>query len=420
MKKFVLAAVITACLILLGRTVCAADVQTDSSGGSQAVDLSLTPQNQIEVSVISQTAAEENISSLQLSIKIEVKSGTVEDVSFEPCINLKGSDTLIEYRYHRETGILNIYVAGSGKLFKTEAANTCVLGGIKLSGTEAAVTVSVVEGSLEYVAGTKLESQDKDVTYPDVKDQHYLIQNGSISKDSSGNDNSGGSTGGSSGGSTGGSSGGGSTGGSTGGSSGGSTGGSTGGDSPNDKDSDKKETLVITFHKNGGSKVSQKEIKIVKGEPIGTLPKAERKNYAFAGWYTAKSGGTKVSADTVPEKSATYYAHWKKVSKPSKAAVTSVKAKDNGKLQVKYKKVSGAKGYEIVYSTSKSFASSKTKKVTVKSTNKTLSGLKKNTVYYVKVRAYKVDSAGQKIYGKYSTVKKVRTKTATKKTTAKK
>ena len=39
-----------------------------------------------------------------------------------------------------------------------------------------------------------------------------------------------------------------------------------------------------------------------------------------------------------------------------------------------------------------------------------VSGLTKGKTYYVKVRAYKTDSTGQAVYGKYSAVKKVKIK----------
>jgi hypothetical protein len=87
----------------------------------------------------------------------------------------------------------------------------------------------------------------------------------------------------------------------------------------------------------------------------------------------------------------------------------SVKTAKSGKLSVSYKKVSGAKGYEIAYSTGKKFARSSTKKVLVLSNKKKLTKLKKGKTYYVKVRAYKTDSTGKKIYGAYSKVKKIKT-----------
>ncbi len=52
-------------------------------------------------------------------------------------------------------------------------------------------------------------------------------------------------------------------------------------------------------------------MKVQKGFPYGKLPEATRLGYTFSGWYTAKSGGTKVTAKTVCEGDITLYAHWK-------------------------------------------------------------------------------------------------------------
>ena len=78
------------------------------------------------------------------------------------------------------------------------------------------------------------------------------------------------------------------------------------------------------------------------------------------------------------------------------------------KVKLKWKKVSGAKGYQVVYATNSKFKKA-TKKTTAKITL-TMKKLKKGKTYYVKVRAYKLDSTGNKVYGKYSKVKKVTVK----------
>ena len=54
-----------------------------------------------------------------------------------------------------------------------------------------------------------------------------------------------------------------------------------------------------------------------KGSAIGTLPTASRTNYDFDGWYTAKTGGTKVTSSTVVNADVTYYAHWTVISEDS-------------------------------------------------------------------------------------------------------
>ena len=75
-------------------------------------------------------------------------------------------------------------------------------------------------------------------------------------------------------------------------------------------------------------------------------------------------------------------------------------------LVVRYSKVSGAKGYQITYATNSKFTKGKKVVNTTKRT-KTIKKLKKGKTYYVRVRAYKKDSTGRKVYGKYSKVKKV-------------
>ena len=46
------------------------------------------------------------------------------------------------------------------------------------------------------------------------------------------------------------------------------------------------------------------------GGLAGTLPTPTRVGHTFCGWYTAASGGTKISATTTVSANTTYYAHW--------------------------------------------------------------------------------------------------------------
>jgi uncharacterized repeat protein (TIGR02543 family) len=167
------------------------------------------------------------------------------------------------------------------------------------------------------------------------------------------------------------------------------------------------ESVTVTFSANGGKNLSKKSITLQQNASIGTLPSVERKNYIFKGWYTQKSGGKKVTKSTKLSKSTTLYARWSEVIKPRKVKSLTVKSTKSGKLSISYDKVSGADGYIIAYSTSKKFTSSSTEKVKVASNKKTLSQLKTGETYYIKVRAYKIDSTGKKIYGTYSKVKKM-------------
>lgn len=224
----------------------------------------------------------------------------------------------------------------------------------------------------------------------------------------------------------------------------------------------------ITFDANGGSTVKD-ERTIANGKTVGTLPGVTRSGYLLDGWYTEEEGGDKVTADTVAAdlEGCRIYAHWTKLT-PSqdttnnnngninngnsntsnsgnnnadsnttgnntgsgvtdsgsqntvsdhtqqtaitvgKAKFSSVKALSGKKISVKLRKVSGADGYKIQYSQNSKFKKSvKTKTIT--GTKVTLKNLKKGT-WYIKVQAYKKDNTGKKIYGKISSVKKVKVK----------
>ncbi len=96
------------------------------------------------------------------------------------------------------------------------------------------------------------------------------------------------------------------------------------------------------------------------------------------------------------------------VKKLSASKVSSLTNSSSKKLKIKWKKVSTATGYQIQYSTSSKFTSSKTKTVTISkasTTSKTISGLKKGKTYYVRIRTYK--TVGGKTYSSWSAVKKI-------------
>ena len=82
--------------------------------------------------------------------------------------------------------------------------------------------------------------------------------------------------------------------------------------------------------------------------------------------------------------------------------------KKGKKLTLTWNAVDDADGYEILVSSSKKFKKAKTVIVEGKTKTK-VKKLKKDT-YYVKMRAYTVDAAGNKVYGEYSDVKVVKTK----------
>lgn len=70
----------------------------------------------------------------------------------------------------------------------------------------------------------------------------------------------------------------------------------------------------VTFNATGG-KVSGKSSAsktVVQGKTYASLPTPTRTGYTFNGWYTAKTGGTKVTVSTKVTKDHTLYARWTK------------------------------------------------------------------------------------------------------------
>ncbi len=75
--------------------------------------------------------------------------------------------------------------------------------------------------------------------------------------------------------------------------------------------------------------------------------------------------------------------------------IMKVKSKARRKVTVKWKKVSGAEGYQVGYSRKYSMAGSKKK--AVRGTSTVLKKLARRKNYYVRVRAYKY-IGGEKVY----------------------
>ncbi|MBR2742689.1 MAG: InlB B-repeat-containing protein [Clostridia bacterium] len=88
-----------------------------------------------------------------------------------------------------------------------------------------------------------------------------------------------------------------------------------------------KGKATITWNANGGNASSASTTKLYC-DKIGTLPTATRSGYSFDGWYTAASGGTKITTSTLVTGAATYYAHWTSVS----YTVKYNQNVDNGKI----------------------------------------------------------------------------------------
>ena len=169
-------------------------------------------------------------------------------------------------------------------------------------------------------------------------------------------------------------------------------------------------SYTIHFDKNTATSGSMKRVYPKYGRNY-RLPACgfKKPGYAFAGWNTRKDGkGTAYknqsnvkNLTTTNGKVIMLYAQWRKitVSTPAKPTLGNYAA---GRLTVTCKAVKGADGYLIQYATNKNMKNAKA--VSSTTLKKNIYNLKKGTTYYVRVRAYKVDSAGKKVYGKFSAV----------------
>lgn len=96
------------------------------------------------------------------------------------------------------------------------------------------------------------------------------------------------------------------------------------------------------------------------------------------------------------------------VTVPKKVSNKSAKSKKSRRIIYSFKKVN-ATGYQYQWSTHRNFKSNFLTKNT-KSTKVTIKTAQSRRRYYVRVRAYKTERGGKKIYGKWSNVKSVRVK----------
>ena len=165
----------------------------------------------------------------------------------------------------------------------------------------------------------------------------------------------------------------------------------------------KLSTTKYTY--NGNTKKPSVIVKDSKGK---TIPSK---------YYTIErpKSSKKVGKYTVKVKFKTKYSGTVKVTYTINPAKTSVKKLTAGKKSLKVainKKSTQVTGYEIQYSTSKTFKSkyTKSKKVTsYKTTSVTLKSLKAKKTYYVRVRTYKTVD-GKKYYSGWSSYKYKKTK----------
>lgn len=128
---------------------------------------------------------------------------------------------------------------------------------------------------------------------------------------------------------------------------------------------------------------------------------AKPKTTATAKPKTTATAKPKATATAKPKSTA-------KVTAPGKVKDVVVKNNKKKTLTITWKKTSGAKGYQLRFATTKKIPSGAAS-VTLTGHRAALTDLSKGSVFYVKVRAYKLNGK-KKVYGAYSAVKKGKVK----------
>lgn len=176
-------------------------------------------------------------------------------------------------------------------------------------------------------------------------------------------------------------------------------------------------TYSVKFLANGGSGTMSAQTLTYDSSQALKANTFQRKGYVFAGWALSGTGAKKyndkASVKNLSAKNKdtiTLYAKWTQVTAPGVPKSLKLQSKKAKQLTVSYKKVTGAAGYKITYSTSSKFTGKTTKVKYTTKNNYTIKNLKKNTKYYVKVSAYKVDSTNKKVTGKDTSAKNKVTK----------
>lgn len=174
----------------------------------------------------------------------------------------------------------------------------------------------------------------------------------------------------------------------------------------------------VTYHLNSGTNA--------KGNPASytadvgyTLKAPTRKGYIFGGWFADKKYETAVTKIVGSDKKAyDLYAKWIKVQ-PGGAQIKSLTSKSVGKVNLEYNAVPGAGGYQIritrIINGKKNTINKLVKKTTV-----VFKDWVQGEKYYVTVRAYEIDSCGNRVYGAYSKTENVTVKKKVVKKTKKK
>ena len=152
---------------------------------------------------------------------------------------------------------------------------------------------------------------------------------------------------------------------------------------------------------------SLKATKYVNDEESAVSAKIAKSKYTLSG-YTDIATGKRFNFSTILTRDYNLRAIWTKTVAPKKAKI-SVKCNKKHRETVTFGSNANTQGYQVMYSYSSKFQKKSKFKTKTKSTSKTaeytIKSLRSGAVVYVKARAFNKDSAGKKVFGKWSSRK---------------
>jgi uncharacterized repeat protein (TIGR02543 family) len=146
---------------------------------------------------------------------------------------------------------------------------------------------------------------------------------------------------------------------------------------------------TVTFNVNGGSALSAANRTRTRDHnaQVGTLPTPTRSGHTFAGWFTTRTGGTRITTTTRITANTTYFARW--IANPARPSAAKTTVNSRTEITISWNRVANATGYEVWRSTSLNGTYTLVRNVTSGSTlSWRNTGLVADRQYFYRVRAY--------------------------------
>lgn len=164
--------------------------------------------------------------------------------------------------------------------------------------------------------------------------------------------------------------------------------------------SERINTYKLTYYLDGGTNNKENPSTYVATDTVA-LKNPTKKGYLFEGWFVTSDFSKAIyNIGGFGKRDYVLYAKWRKIE-PETVTVTTFASKSVGKASLEFNAVSEFDGYQIRITRigkKKNYVTYQT----TKSTAVNFKNWKQGQKYYINVRAYIIDSCGNRIYGAYS------------------